>query len=163
MEVVICLWSYDDRWMFEQKFSKAGWVYSIIFQSVILLTSIMMGFCNTDMNVWIGFRLMVSLGTFISCVALAVTFDNRGKVQKKFWNHLEFFVALLGCINILLTWNLNFNIEESDYFRYCGQLQVFLYIFALAPMFFTFVGYFIIKVFYLVMAFVKPRSLVKIR
>ena len=157
----MCLWSYDNRWMFEQKFSKCGWIASCIFQGIILCTSAIMGFFNTEMDVWVGFRIMVCLGTIASCMAL--TFESRDKMKKKIWAHLELFVALLGFINILLTWNLTINVEQSEYFRFCGNLQVLLYVFALAPTCLTFIGYFIVKFSYLAMAIVNPSSLVKIR
>ena len=159
----MCLWSYDNRWMFELKFSKGCWVAGCAFQSLIFLTTILMGCETNEMPVWIAFRIMFSLGSLLSCLILAVKFEASSKTKRNFWNHLELIVAILGTINFLLTWSLVNNRERSNYFQYFATLQILLYTFALAPTFFTFIGFFIIKFAYLAMAIVNPSYLIKIR
>ena len=162
MEISSCLWSYDNRWMFELKFSKIGWILPSVFQFLILTTTIFMGFYSSDMKAWVGFRILVSLGLFLSCLILAVLHENQNK-KKKFCGYFELFVGLLGILNLALTLPLCFHQETERIFTSLADLQIFLYFAAVAPLFVTVLGYFFVKIGYLIMALICPMRFVKVK
>jgi hypothetical protein len=159
MEVLACLWSYDDRWMFELRFSKVAWLTSFFFQLLICLACFPMLFASQDFAVWLGFRVMLSLGSALACF---LTFPLKSKASRS-QGSLESFVALLGLLNLMMTWLLNSHSETSETFRFCAAFQVAAYWVALAPALVTVVGCVFVKGIFLLVALVAPRKLVKVR
>ncbi|OMJ77462.1 hypothetical protein SteCoe_22939 [Stentor coeruleus] len=162
MELVACLWSYDDRWMFESKFTKGAWMLSFGFQSVICLSSAIIGFYSTEIDMWIGFRVLISLGLACCCLLLAITYESRRKTVRKQWS-AEILVSLAGIINLILTWNLVNFFDQSEYIRYSSQVQILLYILVLALPIITSIGCILVKVSCMIISILFPRAFIKIK
>lgn len=162
MELVACLWSYDDRWMFESKFTKGAWLLSFGFQSLICLSSVIIGFYSAEIDMWIGLRVLISLGLACSCLLLAVTHESRRKNIGKQWS-TEILISLAGLINVLLTWNLVNFLDQSDYIRYSSQVQIILYILVLVLPIITAIGCILVKVSCVAVSILFPRVFIKIK
>jgi hypothetical protein len=161
MDLLICLWKYDNRWVFELKFFKSIWLLGSIFQSIILITSIVIGLNCVEVRILIGTRIVVCLGSIIACSILA--FEQKSNNKVRLWTNLQIFVALMSLINFFLTWNLNSNTESSVVFRQYTTIQVLLYVLALTPAIINFAGCLLVKTIYISLALLVPSFMIKIR
>lgn len=161
MEVWAYLWSYDNRWMFEYKFTKTAWIISAIFQGLIAFTTSLIGFFSPVLEYWMAFRLMVSLSSI--CISFALTLSGGTKQQRSYQWILELFLVVLGISNSILTLKLGNNTDGRKVVEICSDLQIFMYLTALIPLIVIFIGFFVVKFVYLGFVIFSPEYLVKVR
>ena len=161
MEILISLWSYDNRWVFQKEFKKSTWYMISTLTFLLGASSALMCTFTPSLYGWVGFRVLICIVSSLTSLILGINHDSP-KQQKKL-QYLVLFLVFLGFINISSMYSFQDQIDPDWKLTALARFQFICYYYPILHILGVISCFFIIKLFVLCLAFTKPSYLVKIR
>lgn len=161
MEILISLWSYDDRWMFQKHFSKSLWYIMSAITCLMALSSIFMWTSMQSIDALIGFRVLICTASSLTSLILGIHHDSPKHQRKQ--SYLVLILVFLGLINLSSMYSFQDLVEPDWKLTLLTKAQTILYYYPIIHILSIISCFFLIKLMVLFLAFANPNYLVKIR
>lgn len=161
MEILISLWSYDDRWMFQKQFNKSLWYIMSAFTGLMALSSIFMWTSMVGIDALLGFRVLICLASCLTSLILGIHHDSPKHQRKQ--RYLVLILVFLGLINLSSMYAFQGLLENDWKLTILTNVQTIFYYYPIIHILSIISCFFLIKLLVLFLAFTNPNYLVKIR